>query len=225
MLEVIGAGFGRTGTHSLGLALERLGIGPCYSLPEVLNNPEHITLWNNAIEGKSVDWNYLFSSYKSAVEWPSVAFINELAQHFHQAKIILTTRDPEAWYESASKTIFEALELSVHNPDPVKRQRGSIGRKLILEHTFEGRYQDKAFVIEVYQKHNRHIMETIPKERLLQFDVKDGWQPLCKFLDRSIPIEPFPWLNERNQFMASEPEWARKIRENKKQQDSPSHSS
>ncbi|MBV6400493.1 MAG: hypothetical protein CNIPEHKO_00781 [Anaerolineales bacterium] len=219
MLEVIGAGFGRTGTHSLGKALEKLGIGPCYNLPEVANNPEHMRLWNNAIDGRPVDWNFLFNSYKSAVEWPSVAFIYELIQHFPHAKAILTIRDSDSWYESCVKTIFDALELSAHNPDLIKRKRSGMARRLILERTFEGRYRDKEYAIEVYRKHNQHIIETIQKERLLLFDVKDGWQPLCEFLNKPIPNEPFPWLNERIQFMASEPEWARKIRQNNRQQD------
>ena len=215
MLEVIGAGFGRTGTHSLGLALEKLGFGPCYNLPEVTKNPNHIEIWNNAIDGTPVDWKYLFSSYKSAVEWPSVTFIHELVQYFPEAKIILTLREPESWYESAKKTIFEGLELSAHNPDPIKRERSGMMRRLILERTFAGKYRDKEYAMAIYQKHIQQVIEIVPQESLLQFDIKDGWHPLCGFLKKPIPQEPFPWLNERTKFMASEPEWAKKIKESK----------
>ena len=212
MLEVIGAGFGRTGTHSLGLAFEKLGYGPCYSLPEVAKNPGHTEIWNNAIDGKQVDWVSLFSSYKSAVEWPNVSFIYELVQHFPDAKFVLTLREPEAWYESASKTIFEGLELSAHNPDPIKRESSHWMRRLILEHTFAGRYWDKDHAITVYQRHIQQVVDIVPQKRLLKFNVKDGWQLLCQFLQKPIPQESFPRLNERTEFMTSEPKWAKDAR-------------
>lgn len=212
MLEVIGAGFGRTGTHSLGLALEKLGFGPCYTLHEVAKNPSHRDIWNQAIDGQSVDWNSLFSSYKSAVEWPTVTFFDEIIQEFPNAKVILTMRDPESWYESAANTIFEGLELSACNPDPIKRESSNITRRLILEHTFGGRYRDKKYALEVYREHIDHVVSVVPKERLLQFEVKEGWEPLCNFLQQSIPSDSFPRLNERTDFMNSAPEWAKNIK-------------
>jgi hypothetical protein len=213
MLEVIGAGFGRTGTHSVGLALEQLGFGPCYNIHEVARNPRHRELWNSALDGKRLDWDHMFSAYKSTVEWPGVTFIDELVQHYPAAKVILTLRDPESWYESANNTIFETLELSAHNPDPSKRENQSLTRRLVLEHTFGGRYFEKEYVLEVYRKHIQHVVELVPKERLLQFNVRHGWEPLCDFLQKAIPVEPFPKVNERSEFIDSAPEWVKKIRE------------
>jgi hypothetical protein len=212
MLEVIGAGFGRTGTHSLGLALEKLGFGPCYNIHEVAKNPGHLETWNNAMDGKSIDWVSLFSLYKSAVEWPSVTFLDEIIQQFSNVLVILTMRDPESWYGSATHSIFEALELSAYNPDPVKRESSGVTRRLILERTFSGRYRDKQYALEVYQEHIDHVVKRVPKERLIQFEVKEGWVPLCDFLHRPIPDELFPRLNERTDFMNSAPEWAKSIR-------------
>ncbi|MGE5378070.1 MAG: sulfotransferase family protein [Bacteroidota bacterium] len=216
MLEVIGAGFGRTGTHSLGFALEKLGFGPCYNMHEVAKNQGHRELWNKALDGEHVDWDHMFSSYKSTVEWPGVTFFDEIVQHYPDARVILTWRDPEDWYGSAQNTIFEALELSVQNPDPDKRESHSLTRRLILEHTFGGRYSEKEYVIEVYQKHIQHVVELVPRERLLQFDIRDGWKPLCDFLQTAIPAEPFPKVNERSEFIDSAPEWVKKIREARK---------
>jgi len=217
MLEVIGAGFGRTGTHSLGLALEQLGFGPCYNMHEVAKNPGHRELWNRIIDGKQVDWHSLFSSYKSTVEWPGVAFFEEIFQQFPDAKVILTLRDPESWYESVQNTIFEALELSAHNPDLGKRESQGLTRRLILEYTFGNRYWEKEHVIEVYRNHIQRVIKVVPQERLLQYDVKDGWKPLCDYFQKSIPVEPFPRLNERSDFIDSAPEWAKKIREARRQ--------
>lgn len=212
MLQVIGAGFGRTGTHSLGLALEKLGFSPCYNIIEATKNPHHIASWNDAMDGKSVDWDFLFADYRSAVEWPAVAFLPELTSHFPDAKVILTLREAESWFESANATIFDGLELSAHNPDPIKRERGSMARRLILERTFDGKYRDKDHAIRIYKKHIQNVINLIPSNRLMQFNVKEGWDPLCAFLDRPIPDEPFPRLNERTEFLASAPEWTKKIK-------------
>jgi hypothetical protein len=162
VLQVIGAGFGRTGTHSLGLALEKLGFGPCYNIIEVTKIPHHTMLWNDAIDGKSVDWDFLFTNYTSTVEWPAVAFLFELITHYPNAKVILTLRDADSWYESAIATIFDGLELSAHNPDPIKREKGSMKRRLILEHTFEGKYRDKENTIKIYNKHIQNVIELLP---------------------------------------------------------------
>lgn len=217
MLKVIGAGFGRTGTHSLGLALDRLGLGPCYHLLEVAKNPGHAEMWLQALDGKPLDWGQLFAGYTSTVEWPGAAFFAELAEYFPDAKVILTLRDPGSWFESASETIFEGLELSAQNPDPLKRASSQLQRRLILERTFAGRYWEQEYAIEVYQQHIHQVVERIPKERLLLWNVKAGWKPLCEFLQKPTPTQPFPWLNERNEFLASAPEWAKKIRDEKRQ--------
>ena len=106
MLKVLGAGFGRTGTHSLALALEKIGLGPCYTILEVKKTPGHVDMWNDAADGKNVDWDALFNSYNSAVEWPTVSFFPQLLQEYPEAVVILTQRDPEEWYESPWPYIF-----------------------------------------------------------------------------------------------------------------------
>jgi hypothetical protein len=214
MLEVIGAGFGRTGTHSLALAFEKLGFGPCYHTYEVFKNPGHQVLWMSALEGKRVDWDDIFSAYRSTVEWPTVTFFDQIIQQYPHARVVLTMRDPDSWYESARDTIFEAGELNAHHPDPSKR-RGLY--YYIMEHTFSGQFWEKEHVLEIYRKHVQHVITVVPREQLLQFDVRDGWEPLCDFLQKAVPAEPFPKVNERRAFIESAPEWAKKIRETRRQ--------
>jgi hypothetical protein len=146
-----------------------------------------------------------------------VTFFDEIIQQFPNALVILTMRDPESWYESAVNSIFETLELSACNPDPVKRESSSVTRRLILEYTFRGRYWDKQYALGVYQEHIDHVVKEVPGERLLQFEVKEGWEPLCNFLRKSVPNEPFPRLNERTDFMNSAPDWAKSIRNARRQ--------
>lgn len=149
-----------------------------------------------------------------------MVFLPELIRHYPEAKDILTRRDPESWYESARATTFKGLALSAHNPDPVKKERASMPRRLILERTFANRYKEKEFAVGVYREHNCRVLDMVPEERLPAFHVKEGWTHLCKLLDRPIPGRPFPHLNERSEFLASEPEWAKRIKEEQAGEDS-----
>lgn len=211
MLQILGAGFGRTGTHSLALALEMLGFGPCYTIQEINKNPGHRDIWNEAIDGKSIDWKQLYSKYQSAVEWPTISFLPQILGHFPEALVILTLRDPESWYESAAATIFPALEATAQHPDPAKKVSSSMKRRLILERVFENNYWDKSKAINIYENHMRAVTKMVPAERLLQFRVTEGWIPICEFLEVPVPNEPFPKKNERSDFLASAPDWAKRI--------------
>src|SRR3569623_3410022 len=113
-LSVIGAGFGRTGTHTLTLALEMLGFGPCHHMEDVMANPEQKAAFRAAGRGETVDWDAVYAGYKSAVDWPTAYFWRELADHFPQAKLILTVRNSEEWYKRARETIF----ANRGTPDP-----------------------------------------------------------------------------------------------------------
>lgn len=212
MLEVIGAGLGRTGTHSLAAALETLGFGPCYHMHELQRNPDHAVTWMDALDGRKVDWRAFFRPYRSTVEWPAVSFLPQLLEAFPQARVILTLRDPESWYESASATIFDGLELSHFNPDPAARERSAMAGRLILDGVFSGRHRDREHAIAVYQRHQEQVMAMVPPDRLLRYRIAEGWGPLCAFLDVEEPDAGFFRRNERSEFMSTEPAWAKEIR-------------
>ena len=105
-LEVVGAGVGRTGTHSLKLALEQLLDAPCHHMLEILGDPDQIPAWIDAIEGRPVDWSAILARYGAIVDWPGAAFWRELSHANPDALVLLSVRDPEEWYRSASNTIF-----------------------------------------------------------------------------------------------------------------------
>src|SRR5215212_7838314 len=112
-LEVIGAGFGRTGTMSLKVALEQLGYGPCYHMVELFEHPDHVERWEAAVRGEEpVDWEEVFAGYRATVDWPGAAFYKELSERYPEAKVILTVRDPDRWYESARNTIFTLQDVA-----------------------------------------------------------------------------------------------------------------
>lgn len=196
-LKLIGAGFGRTGTLSLKAALEQLGLGRCYHMFEVVTRPDHIELWHGAAHGKSIDWDALFADFGATVDWPACHYWRELADHYPDAKVLLSVRDPEAWYRSMTDTIFQGMKMPIppDAPEPLKRQL-AMARKIIGEDTFAGRFADKSYIIEVFRKHIETVRATIEPQRLLVYEVAEGWAPLCRFLAVPEPDEPFPRLND-----------------------------
>jgi hypothetical protein len=159
-LDVIGAGYGRTGTMSLKIALERLGYGPCYHMYEVFDNPGHIPLWDAAIEGQSSDWRSTLENNRAVVDWPTTYYWRELADLYLRAKIILTVREAEAWYASISQTIFATQARSLPADDPLMRDGIKTARKL-MQRTFDGRTQEASYVIQVYEQHNQAVQSLV----------------------------------------------------------------
>jgi hypothetical protein len=199
-LSVIGAGFGRTGTLSLKLALEQLGFGPCHHMLEVFARPAQATTWRAAAEGKAVDWDALLDGYAAAVDWPACHFWRELSARYPAAKVVLTARDADAWYDSLSATIGKFANGQNPPPDPLKGEVFAMGQLIVMERTFGGRIAEPAHAKAVYRRHVEAVTAGLPADRLLLFNVAEGWAPLCRFLDRPVPSQPFPRSNSREEF-------------------------
>jgi hypothetical protein len=192
-LKVIGAGFGRTGTMSLKLALEQLGFGPCYHMVEVFRNAEAPGWWIDAADGLG-DWDKIFRSYNACVDWPAATFYASLARRYPEAKVILTERDPEAWFASTQATIFPRA-----TPPDTDIPFDRMFRKVIGQ-LFDNRMRDHDHVIDVFNRHNAQVRRTIAPDRLLVYELTQGWEPLCRFLDVPIPPTPMPKTNAREEF-------------------------
>lgn len=192
-LSVIGAGFGRTGTYSLNLALEMIGLGPCHHMADVNMSSEQKAFFRAAGSGEPVDWDAVYADYKSAVDWPTAYFWRELAEHFPDAKIILTVRNSGDWYKSAASTI---LAMS-SGADPA-----SFGEAVVGQKVFGGRTDDQTHCIEVLEANTADVIDGIPPERLLVYQVSEGWPKLCGFLGVPVPAEPFPTTNTTSEFRA-----------------------
>jgi hypothetical protein len=199
IMKVIGAGFGRTGTLSLKTALEELGCGPCYHMMEVFDKPRHVALWQAAAEGRPIDWDDLFAGYNSAVDWPACSFYEQLIDLYPDAKVLLTVRDPEKWYESVGNTIYPSTQEAGDSPD--RRAHLHMIKTLIWQRTFHGRFEDKQHALAIFEQHNREVTQRVPAERLLVYDVREGWEPLCRFLGVPVPKDTaFPRLNDTATF-------------------------
>ena len=205
MLKVIGAGFGRTGTASLKGALEDLGFAKCYHMQEVFRNPTHAPIWRAAAEGKPVDWDALLEGYQATVDWPGCTFYRELLARNPDAKVILNVRDPDAWYKSMTNTVYRASRPSFPRslvPLFVPRLRRFIRmvQVLIWQKTFDNRFDDKAYAVKVFNDHIQEVKKVVPADKLLVYEVKQGWEPLCDFLEVPVPDKPFPRLNDSAAF-------------------------
>jgi hypothetical protein len=200
-LQVIGAGFGRTGTLSLKAALEILGFSPCYHMTEVFANPDHIAVWDDALNDKPVNWQDFLRDYQAAVDWPVCHFWRELRAAFPQAKFLLTERDPESWYRSFSQTIQAVVQRAPAGvDDPMRLAHGRMVRRLITDLTLGGNFE-KDHVIAVYKAHNEAVKRAFGKD-LLVYDVKQGWAPLCAYLGMPVPAAEFPRTNSTEEFRA-----------------------
>lgn len=192
-LKVIGTGMGRTGTASLKVALESLGIGNCYHMTEVLKNPERTVDWIKAAEGNA-DWEKVFNGYSATVDNPGCNFWKELSDYYPEAKIILTIRDAEEWFDSTNETIHSAEFARFIENSPF----GEMVQKTVWD-VMENRMQDKEYMIEFFENRSSEIVNTIAPERLLVYRVSEGWRSLCEFLDVPIPDMEFPRINTRDE--------------------------
>ncbi len=197
-LKVIGAGIGRTGTNTLRLALNMLGVGPCHHMEEVIMNmPTQVPLWQAAIDGHP-DWDSIYKGYNSAVDWPTAAFYSELSEVYPDAKFVLTVRSPESWTASFSETIYKFMDGSAGAPPHMQawiRMGLAALNKSGLPTGLGLDSLTKAFLA-----HNDAVKATIPASRVLVYEVKQGWEPLCKFIGAAVPAAAFPQTNNREEF-------------------------
>lgn len=196
-LQVIGAGVGRTGTHSLKLAISQLGLGPCHHMEEVVRNmPSQLPLWMDALNGRP-DWKAIYAGYGSAVDWPTARYFRELYAAFPSAKFVLTHRTPETWAESFSATIYTLLNA----PDaPAAMHDWLEWAGAVIGQGGFPRGLDADGLKRAFIAHNETVKAAIPREQLLVYQVSEGWAPLCAFLGVAQPSEPFPRTNNRSEF-------------------------
>lgn len=200
-LRVIGPGFGRTGTLSLKTALEQLGFGPCHHMEEVFKNPEQVPHWQAIAAGPPVDWHRVFEGYVAQVDWPGAHVWRPLVAAFPEAKVVLSVRPEESWWKSYSQTIGKFFAHRTELPLPPHiAAMAEAAYELIGRQTFDGRDGDREVAIAAFRRRIDDVRAAVPPERLLVFDVAQGWEPLCAFLEVPVPATPFPRTNSTKEF-------------------------
>jgi hypothetical protein len=204
-LRVVGAGLGRTGTHSLKVALERLLGGPCYHMAEVFKRPADMPIWQAAANGKLPDWNQLFDGFRATVDWPSAAFWPEIAEAFPDAVILFSHRDTDGWWKSATRTIFEGFR---RRPSDTPSEGPPMNPAFVpmitdlFSKTFTPDFLQEEPAKAAFERHNADVRKRAPKARLVEWQAKDGWGPICAALGLPVPSEPFPLTNTTEEFRA-----------------------
>jgi hypothetical protein len=201
-LKVIGAGFGRTGTLSLKTALEKLGFGKCYHMVEILKKFRDMKHWAEIMQGGKAEWESLFKDYQAALDWPVAAYYKDLMTIYPQAKVILTVRDPNSWHRSIMTTLYQAQRKSVVRfariLPPLHRFLSAMENK-IWQDVFQNKLEDKDHAINVFNSHIEEVKRVVPAERLLIFEARQGWEPLCSFLNVPLPVDqPYPHRHKGN---------------------------
>jgi len=200
-LKVIGSGFGRTGTKSLKDALETLGFGPCHHMHELLEYPDQVPTWQALANGDTRDWETVFNGYSSQVDWPGAHYWEQTVAAFPDAKVVHSVRPIEKWWASFDKTIGKLLERHKElDFPPLVRDILDMNSQFIGEATFGGNFRDRDTAIATFEKRTCDVRAAVPADRLLVFDVAEGWAPLCAFLQVAEPDILFPHHNLRADF-------------------------
>ena len=211
-IKIIGAGFPRTGTTTLKTCLETLGHSKVYHMKELLVNPERLHHWKTLDETGDTDWDALYNGYDATVDFPGYPWYKEHMKRFPEAKVILTVRDFESWHKSVDKTVFRA---GPQTPGEKIKMMGKLlmssrarkvvkcikfFKKIFFAEELKGKFEDKVFAKKVWDDHIAEVKSFVPADKLLVYDVRDGWGPLCKFLGVEEPAEPLPHLNKKENF-------------------------
>ncbi len=206
-LQVIGAGFGRTGTTSLKAALEQLGFSKCHHMEEVMTSRSQTAFWwalaERGADTADTGWDEIFEGFQASCDWPSSTYWEELHRHYPEAKIILTVRDEQRWYESCSATIYSISFLVptwITRMIPPLHRMNTMVIASVWDGVFHGRFEDRDHAVKIYRAHVAYVKATAPPDKLLVFEAKQGWEPLCQFLGVPVPEGSYPHLNDSARF-------------------------
>jgi hypothetical protein len=193
-------------------ALEHLGFGPCYHMRDLLADlPAGLPLWEDAFAG-TPDWEGIFGSAQSTVDWPSARYYRELMDVYPDAKVLLSVRDGQEWASSMRETVWGVFQGDsvIHHVCAARAVLDQVWRSytdLMHRMTWNDEtgvlagdtYSDEG-LIAVMDRWNDTVKATVPAERLLVWDPREGWEPLCAFLEVDVPGEPLPRLNDTKSF-------------------------
>ena len=194
-LQVIGAGFGRTGTDSMRNALNILGVGPTHHMFELSVGSPLRDLWLEMVSGAAADWDKLFTGYNACVDWPSAHYWRELIEVYPEAKILLTMRTAESWWASFEATILKIILTGA--------KTDNFAQMLVAEQVFDGRPDDREYAIATYSRNTEEVIETVDAQRLLIHNLGDGWTPLCEWLGLQVPNVEYPSGNTTKNFASN----------------------
>lgn len=194
-LIIVGAGIWRTGTVSLKSALEELTGTRAHHMSKLMNRPDQAARWLNVVKGAPLHPQDLLRDYAITLDWPTLAFWEELHKANSDTLVLLSHRSAEDWWQSISQTVLLSAPTreTIHGPwDELTVE--------LFERYFVGRHPTKEQAIAAYNEHNKHVRDIVPFNKLIEWTPSDGWLPLCRALHVAVPDKPFPYLNTTVQY-------------------------
>jgi Sulfotransferase domain len=217
-VKVIGAGLPRTATLTQKIALEMLGISPCYHMVNVLSDLSLVRQWSDAFGRRPgsgpAAWSQIFAGFSATVDWPGAFFYRELTETYPDAKVLLSVREGEAWARSMHETIWGVmsgdtmmhdLALARARIEPGWRQYITLMREMWARSGLLDGSQDSfdsSALAAAMERYNEQVRQYVPPERLLVWSPSQGWEPLCEFLGVPVPRAPLPRVNDSRSFAA-----------------------
>lgn len=210
-MKLIGAGLPRTATLSQKIALETLGLAPCYHMVNVLSDLSLAPAWRSMLEGND-DWEAVFAGYEATVDWPGSFFYRELLEAYPEAQVLLSVRDGKTWEASMISTIWSILygDSLIHDlssarckidppwADYIDLMTEMWQKSGLLPASNDGPVEGE--LAAAMERYNEEVIATVPADRLLVWRASDGWEPLCTFLRLPVPDSPFPRVNDSKMF-------------------------
>src|ERR1700744_6064568 len=209
VMKLIGAGLPRTGTLSQKIALEMLGLAPCYHMVNVLTDLDETPRWRQVLDGKLSPAEIL-EGYQATADWPGSFFYRELIELYPDAKVLLSDRYGEAWTRSMRETIWGVIygDIMIRHLSDARRivdppwddymtLMSEMWQRSGLISRPDATAEEMAVAMDRF---NQQVQDTVPAERLLVWSPGDGWEPLCEFLEVPVPEAASPRVNDSAQF-------------------------
>lgn len=228
-MRLIGAGLPRTGTLSQKVALETLGLAPCYHMVNVLGDLDRAQVWRRALGGEE-PWQEAFEGFQATVDWPGSFFYKKLIDAYPDAKVLLSVRTADSWERSMRKTVWGLFygdtlmgDLSSARARVDSQWHGFVEmmKEMWLGSGLIKDASDPQLMTSAMERFNEEVRQTVPPERLLVWSVSDGWDPICQFLDLPVPNAPFPHLNDGAEFADRIVDGALNVLQERRAQDAP----
>ncbi|KAJ7457774.1 hypothetical protein FB451DRAFT_1047186 [Mycena latifolia] len=226
-MRVLVLGFFRTGTACERCTMRTtLGYKDTHHMQNVLANPVEADVWTEAIdakfEGKGIsfgraEWDQLLGNCQAVTDVPAILFSEELIAAYPDAKVILTTRDPAAWWKSYAgslQTFYRSEHVArARAADPVHFGKviGFTARcvELMVGAPAADATEDGSAAL--FKAHYESVKAMVPPERLLEVEVGEGWERLCAFLGEEVPVGAFPHTNDAKVIRNNIDAWAGRI--------------
>jgi hypothetical protein len=208
-MKLIGAGLPRTATTTQMIALEMLGL-PCYHMRDMMSDLEKsVPQWRQALEGNG-PWEEIFEGKESIVDFPGSYYWRELIDVYPDAKVLLSVRSAESWVDSMQSTIaaiwfgdsvMHHLAQAQYQIDPVYASWLDVLNDMWVkaDMLIPSKGDPEKMAAEM-ERWNQEVIDTVPAERLLVWNPKDGWEPLCDLLELPVPEQPLPHVNDTENF-------------------------